>query len=249
MKRILHGLGMAFGMFCAIPCPYHGWDESARPLTTVFLPVVGAVTGGLWYVLSLLLGWLRIPAAAGAAVMTVFPWLITGFIHLDGYMDCSDAILSRRELAEKQRILKDSRVGAFAVISLGCLLLLTFSFFLSLNGKSCLPLLFVPVGTRAVSGVAVSILRPMGHSQYSGAYREGVRSGHVAILVLEAAAALGICALVCGVVSAAVPAAAMAVSVVTTALCVRSLGGMSGDVSGCAITLGEACAAAALMLL
>lgn len=33
-------------------------------------------------------------------------------------MDCCDAILSRRDLRERQRILKDSTCGAFRVIAL-----------------------------------------------------------------------------------------------------------------------------------
>ena len=32
-------------------------------------------------------------------------------------MDCNDAIMSRRPLEERQRILKDSTVGAFAVVT------------------------------------------------------------------------------------------------------------------------------------
>lgn len=50
--------------------------------------------------------------------MAALPWLVTGFMHLDGYMDVCDAVLSRRELATRQRILKDSHCGAFAVIGM-----------------------------------------------------------------------------------------------------------------------------------
>lgn len=63
--------------------------------------------------------------------MAALPWLVTGFMHLDGYMDVCDAVLSRRELATRQRILKDSHCGAFAVIGMVLLALCQWSVFLS----------------------------------------------------------------------------------------------------------------------
>lgn len=52
--------------------------------------------------------------------------IITGMLHLDGFMDVCDAILSRRSKEEKLRILKDSATGAFAVIPLVILFFLQF---------------------------------------------------------------------------------------------------------------------------
>ena len=49
---------------------------------------------------------------------------MTGGIHLDGFMDTKDALNSYGSREEKLRILKDSRVGAFAVIRLALYLLI-----------------------------------------------------------------------------------------------------------------------------
>ena len=46
------------------------------------------------------------------------PLLVTGGIHLDGFMDTTDARSSYGDMEKKLAILKDSHVGAFAVI--GC---------------------------------------------------------------------------------------------------------------------------------
>ena len=68
--------------------------------------------------------------AAGCSAVRSSPWLITGFMHLDGYMDV-------RRGAEppgprtRQRILKDSHCGAFAVICLALLVLCQWAVFLS----------------------------------------------------------------------------------------------------------------------
>ena len=130
MSEWLDGFSMAWGMFLAIPCPLRRWNEKAREKMLVCLPLVGLAVGGIWLGLYLLL---RHAAIGGlyAFLMAALPWLVTGFMHLDGYMDVCDAVLSRRELATRQRILKDSHCGAFAVIGMVLLALCQWSVFLS----------------------------------------------------------------------------------------------------------------------
>ena len=118
MKDWFYAFFMAWGMFLAIPCPFPRWRESARGRMLMCLPLIGLVEGGLWALLVWLLAKLCLPEALGALCAAAFPWLVTGFLHLDGYMDVCDAVLSRRDLATRQKILKDSHCGAFAVIRL-----------------------------------------------------------------------------------------------------------------------------------
>ena len=118
MKKYIRGFLMAWGNFSAIPCPYHKWHDESRKAMLCMLPVVGIMLSVIvciaWWVLDLI----GVPAILTGAVLTALYFMANGFIHLDGFMDCSDAILSRRpELEERQRILKASDVGAFAVIS------------------------------------------------------------------------------------------------------------------------------------
>ena len=104
-------------------------------------------------------------------------------MHLDGYMDVCDAVLSRRELATRQRILKDSHCGAFAVIGMVLLALCQWSVFLSGSaGESLWGLLLIPVATRACAGLAVLKLRPMGTSQYAAMGRHGGYAAALAVL-------------------------------------------------------------------
>ena len=118
MKDWFYAFFMAWGMFLAIPCPFPRWRESARGRMLMCLPLIGLVEGGLWALLVWLLAKLCLPEALGALCAAAFPWLVTGFLHLDGYMDVCDAVLSRRDLATRQKILKDSHCGAFAVIAM-----------------------------------------------------------------------------------------------------------------------------------
>ena len=183
MSEWLDGFSMAWGMFLAIPCPLRRWNEKAREKMLVCLPLVGLAVGGIWLGLYLLL---RHAAIGGlyAFLMAALPWLVTGFMHLDGYMDVCDAVLSRRELATRQRILKDSHCGAFAVIGMVLLALCQWSVFLSGSADESLwGLLLIPVATRACAGLAVLKLRPMGTSQYAAMGRHGGYAAALAVLL------------------------------------------------------------------
>ena len=92
MSEWLDGFSMAWGMFLAIPCPLRRWNEKAREKMLVCLPLVGLAVGGIWLGLYLLL---RHAAIGGlyAFLMAALPWLVTGFMHLDGYMDVCDAVV------------------------------------------------------------------------------------------------------------------------------------------------------------
>lgn len=237
---------MCFGMFCGIPCPVQIWDEDARPDMIACLPLVGGVIGGCTVGIYALLRRLGLP---WAAVMTAAPWLLSGCIHLDGYMDCCDAVFSRREQKKRQEILKDPHVGSFAVAGTVLLALLSYELWRGAEAAPYLPLALIPVASRACAAVAVTCKKPMETSQYAGRFARGKRG---AALWLPAAA-LALCAAACllpggGLSMLAIPACCGGywLAALTAA---RNLGGMSGDVSGFALTVGELCGLAALTLL
>jgi len=249
VKKWITSFFMTWGMFCAIPCPCKKWNNDYRANTLLCLPLLGVVIGVIWAAAYWALNKIGCPNAVKAAVLAFLPWLLTGFIHLDGYMDCADAILSRRELKERQRILKDSTVGSFAVICFVLLAIAAFALFMGCGGeKNALCLLFVPVVSRCCSAFAVESLRPMGHSSYAAMRAKGTNKGHlIAIGIMFVIAVIVPCAVsfppgLCGVATAAG-------SVLTIAGCYKDLDGMSGDISGCALTVGELCGAAVFALL
>ena len=248
MKTWIHGFFMAWGMFLAVPCPYKKWDERALDKMLVFLPVIGLIVGGIWalaaYLSSLILGYPR--AGIIAAILMAVPWIVTGFIHLDGFMDVCDAVLSRRDLETRQRILKDPHCGAFAVIGMTLLALASFGVFLSADIEKLLllPIALIPVSTRACAGLAVLMLKPMGTSQYSG--KVGGKAGYAAALFVLLAAAIAVPIVLYGIKGLG-PAAAAAVYWLSALRGKKQLGGMNGDISGYALSLGELFGIAALV--
>lgn len=237
--KLITAFFMSWGCFCAIPCPVRKWDDAARPLMIVCLPVLGVFLGGLWALCGLVTCRLPEMGAFGAALLAVLPALLSGFIHTDGFMDCCDAIFSRRDLKERQRILKDSHVGAFAVLGVVVLFLLQFSLFLTvkLDGKLW-AMVFLPAVTRACSAAAVDLIPPMESSSYAGTYRERVRRNHAAAIILIGLGCMAASVLLSGRAGLSAAAAALG-SVAGLRYGIRQLGGMSGDVSGFAIHVGE----------
>lgn len=249
MKKAFRALMMCMSMFCAIPCPYHGWDEEARPLMTLFLPAVGAWIGILWTLVAWVLPKIGVPILLGAALLTAYPFLVTGGMHMDGFLDVTDAVKSWREQEERRRILKDPNVGSFAVIAGILLVMLQFALFASAGeDANVFTLLLIPVISRTVAAICVTTLRPLSVSEYAGTYRHGVKKSHVVILavIYVLAAAAGFVFLKWyGFASLAVTAGYLWY----LRRGVKSLGGMSGDISGYALTFGELCGIAVYALI
>ena len=251
MKKYFRALMMSMTMFCAIPCPFHKWDDEARPLMTLFLPFVGVWIGGLWTLAALAVHWLSLPALIGGAILCAFPFIITGGIHFDGFLDVTDAVRSWRDIDERRRILKDPHVGSFAVIAAVLLVMAQFALFSSAaptEWRSYFTLMLIAVVSRCTAALCVTMLRPMTTSEYAGTYRKGIKGSHAAILafLLAASGAAGFVFL--GRYGfAAVAVVAGYLLALTRGF--RSLGGMSGDISGYALTFGELCGVAVYSLI
>ena len=168
MKTYFHAFAMCQSMFCSIPFPCNIWEENARDKMLLCLPVVGLEIGAIWAVLAWFCNVLTLPVLVKGLILSVYPYLVTGFIHLDGYMDVTDAVKSYRSLERRREILKDSHVGAFAVIGIVLLLLAQFAFMASAKENAEVRILvFVPAVSRCCSALAVTALKPMTTSQYA----------------------------------------------------------------------------------
>lgn len=233
MKAWVYALFMTWGMFLAVPCPLKIWDEKARPKMMACLPIIGLVPGGCWAIAAWLLPRISCPMPLQGAILAMLPWLVTGFIHLDGYMDVCDAVLSRRDLQTRQKILKDSHCGAFAVICMCLLALTAWSVGQCRGSFSFMALLLVPVASRGCAALAVLQLKPLGSSQYAKMQQPGKGISVWLAICLTA---------VCGISAAFGSFAPLGAAVGYGVACrfgYKNLDGMSGDISGFALTLGE----------
>lgn len=154
--KYISSLLIAFGMYSRIPVPQADWEKSSMEYVMCFFPLVGAVIGGAVYGVAWAAEIYGFPRQLSAAVLTVLPLFISGGIHMDGYMDTKDALASWGDAGKKLEILKDSHVGAFAVMGFGSCLLLSFGAWNSIHpgeGLFCVSVGFVI--SRTLSGLSV----------------------------------------------------------------------------------------------
>lgn len=159
---------MTWGNFCSLPCPVKRWDNDCKSLMLGFLPTIGLVIGLIWAAIYVGLVYLGFPFLVVSFILAFLPFALCGFMHMDGFMDCSDAIMSRRPLEDRQRILKDTHTGAFAVISAVFMILGYFAFVSTAAsmGMDFVNIVIITVVSRSVSGLEVLLSKPLGTSQY-----------------------------------------------------------------------------------
>lgn len=116
MKIVINSLIVAFSMYSKIPMPRADWNRENMRYSMCFFPWIGLVIGLIEYLWMQISSRVGISALFAASVFTVIPVLVTGGIHMDGYLDTCDAMSSWREKEKRLAILKDSNAGAFAVI-------------------------------------------------------------------------------------------------------------------------------------
>ena len=117
--QIIKSMIIAFSMYSKIPMPQFEWKDEDMKYVLCFFPWVGVVIGGLVYLWKMICDRFEIGILCYTLVGTALPLLITGGFHVDGFMDTMDAFHSYQPREKKLEILKDSHIGAFAVIMLG----------------------------------------------------------------------------------------------------------------------------------
>ncbi len=89
----------------------------------IFFPIVGALIGGV-QVVALFLTYELIPNSVTALLLLFLPLILTGALHIEGFLDMVDGFLSGKEKNEILHIMRDSHVGTMGVVA-GTFLILT----------------------------------------------------------------------------------------------------------------------------
>lgn len=241
MKKLYKGFIMSLSMFTVLPTPYVEWDDEGVKNMMKFYPIIGLIVGGIWSIIYYLIGILNVPAILKSAIIMIVPFIVTGMLHLDGFMDVCDAILSRRDREEKLRILKDSATGAFAVISLVILFFLQFGGIYSVVEKK-IPfyiLILIPIVSRSVVAYYLLSRVTIKESTLGTYFKKGTNINDKIIMIITL--------LIMSAVSFVLLDAYGIVLVLLITLsikwavekCKKEFGGISGDVAGFALVIGE----------
>ena len=130
-----------------------GFDEEFHK-TMYYFPLVGFVLGILYFIIGLVSSFLfdSYITSVNILISTV---ILTGGLHLDGVGDTFDGIYSYRDKEKILEIMKDSRLGTNAMLSVLFLMLMKLGLIYSIvqSGQLC-NLIFMPVFARMAIVIA-----------------------------------------------------------------------------------------------
>lgn len=238
MKTMLTGICLAFQFFSVLPIKRE-LNMTRSTMTAMYsaLPIVGLIFGtvlaGLYEGLSLL----DVSPFFAAVILVVAHIICTGGLHLDGYVDVSDAFFSYGDKEKRLQILEDPRTGAFGVISVVVLLMLQTAAMYELlvrdYGYTVLLFVIVPIVLRCGVMLYFTTMRCAKTSGIAYYFATNMNLKNIkvtAILVLIAVAGLGIILQQYALVAIAI----MQVLLVFwhRRFSYKHFGGMNGDLAG-----------------
>ncbi|NMA68198.1 MAG: adenosylcobinamide-GDP ribazoletransferase [Desulfitobacterium sp.] len=238
MRKLI--IAMTFLTRIPLPQPQEVTGEEFTK-SQYYYPLVGLIIGGILWGSFQILNLIFPPLITGA-LLIILELLLTGGIHLDGFMDSMDGLLSARTPERMLEIMKDSHVGAFGALSTMAFLLLKFAFLVELLSHSSplapLVLLFMPFVARWLFLIGIFFFpyarqEGLGKGFHeSSREKKGIFFGQ-GILLLALTYFVLHWAGVAGFILATV------FLIIFTRKVSRLLGGLTGDLYGASIEIGE----------
>ncbi|MEU4617689.1 adenosylcobinamide-GDP ribazoletransferase [Streptomyces umbrinus] len=249
------GLRFAFGTLTVLPVAVTRWDRGAARAGMLCAPVAGLVVGLAAAALGLFLLVLGAGPLLAAVASAAVPAALTRGLHLDGLADTADGLGSGKPAEDALRIMKQSDIGPFGVITLVFVLFAQVAALAEAYGASWGRGAFAAVVSAVAARLALTLAARVGvppaRPEGLGAVVAGTvprrGAGLVAVGVVAVAAGAGLLfgtyGLVLGVVAVAT---ACGCAELLLRHCVRRFGGVTGDVFG---GLAETAGTAALVVL
>jgi adenosylcobinamide-GDP ribazoletransferase len=199
-----------------------------------FFPLVGIALGAMLAGIDQLAASLWPPALA--AVLVLGCWvLFTGALHLDGFLDTCDGVFGGHTPETRLRILRDERVGAYAVIGGVLLLMAKYQALVALGARGEALVLASALGRLAM--VLAIVCFPYARLEGLGRSMKDVAGWRqVALASIWTALALCWCANARAWLAIG---ATLAVTLAISLFCNRRLQGLTGDVYGAVCEMSE----------
>ena len=230
---IINSFFIALSMYSRIPVPRVDWKKENMRYAMCFFPMIGVAIGAVMY----LAGWLLDKVAVGTlfrgVVFTLIPIIITGGIHMDGFMDTMDALGSWGDREKKLEILKDSHAGAFAILGMGCYLMWSVAVWSELPAEVLGVCSVSFVLSRALSGFSVVTFPAARNSGLLKMFQDGAQKKVVRItMCLYVVAAVIMMAMMDARAMTGAVAGAMIAFLYYVVVSRKQFGGVTGDLAG-----------------
>jgi len=231
-------IAVAFSLLSRLPVPLTPETAAARATHAVWAyPIVGAVLGALSSGLALAFFHSGIAGGPAAALVLLAMALLTGGLHEDGLGDSADGLFGGRDKAHALEIMRDSRVGAYAVIALVLILLTAWSALSDIitSGAFIATFTFAAMMSRATMGLAMHLMPPARADGLS------VLTGQPSLTtaLIGIALSLGAGWMLLGINALWLTLAGFAVASLLWQLALRKIGGQTGDILGATQKLSE----------
>lgn len=231
------GFWTAWQFMTIIPAPRNsGIGVEGIRHSIAYFPLVGLILGAMLLGIDQLFD-LYLPDLVVAALILIGLVILTGALHLDGFMDTCDGFAVKTSAEDRLRIMADSRVGGFGVAGACCLLLLKYVCILSLpEDLRGAALLLMPALGRWSAAFAIIMFPSARKLGVGRMYKE---QAGIPMLTI---AAVFVIAIAVGLISysgAALVIAVTTLSWVIGRVLSRRLGGLTGDTYGAIIELVE----------
>ena len=230
---IINSFFIALSMYSRIPVPRVDWEKENMRYAMCFFPMIGVVIGAVMY----LAGWLLDKTSVGGlfrgVVFTLIPIMITGGIHMDGFMDTMDALGSWGDREKKLEILKDSHAGAFAILGMGCYLMWSMAVWSELPAEVLRVCGVRFVLSRALSGFSVVTFPAARNSGLLKMFQDGAQKKVVRItMCLYVAAAVIMMAVMNARAMTGAVTGVMIAFLYYIVVSRKQFGGVTGDLAG-----------------
>jgi adenosylcobinamide-GDP ribazoletransferase len=230
-------IGVLFATRIPLPhaTPVGGADVAGASWT---LPVIGALIGLLGASVYRLAFAFDLPPLIGAALAVATTLLVTGCLHEDGLADTLDGFGGGGDRERKLEIMRDSRIGTYGACGLVLSLFLRVGALASLAGPApvALALIAAHAGARAMLPLFLALVPPARSDGLSAGAGRPTPTNAAAAVLLGFVFLLASFGTARSVVALLLLLAGLAV---VRRLCLRQIGGQTGDVAGALEQLGE----------
>ncbi|MFF5272511.1 adenosylcobinamide-GDP ribazoletransferase [Streptomyces sp. NPDC000133] len=236
-----HGIRFAFGTLTVLPVRVTRWDREAARAGMLCAPLAGLVVGlsaAVPGALLLLFGSGPLLAAVASAAV---PAVLTRGLHLDGLADTADGLGSGKPAQDALRIMKQSDIGPFGVITLLFVLLAQVAVLHQLYGQGWAYGAMAAVVAEVTARLALTLAsrqgvppaRPEGlGAAVAGTVPLRAAAGAAAVVVAACAGAGAVFGGYAPLHQGLAVLGGLALAQVLLRHCVRRFGGVTGDVFG-----------------
>ncbi len=237
LRQIRDDTALSLVFFTRLPLPVFDFRDRALAQAIWAAPLAGLVVAAIAALVFAVATGLGLSANSAAALTLAAGMLVTGCLHEDGLSDVADGFGGGKSREKKLEIMRDSRIGAYGASALALSILIRWTALADIASPASMiaVLIAAHMASRGLLGAFMHLL-PAARSDGLSA-----SAGTVSINTALAGAVIGAASLLLlgagGAISAAILLAAIFLGL--RALCLRQIGGHTGDTIGALQQLAE----------